>query len=142
MQAALIAEGAGAAAPITFHFDYLTVLSPLFFLLRLNAGCSRIVLHPSELKVHMGWAFSTRIPLSRVRTVARDAAWVGGIGVHGFGGRWLVNGSHRNIVQLEIEGGAPARVMGVSLTLTTLRLGVAEAEEFIAAVRAAAGLAE
>lgn len=139
MQAGLLAEG--AAAPAAFHFDYLPVLSPLFFLLRLNAFCSRILLHAGELEVCMGWAFSARIPLSRVRAVARDAAWVGGIGVHGFGGRWLVNGSHRNIVRLDIEG-APARVMGVPLTLTSLRLSVAEVEAFVAALRAAAGLAE
>jgi hypothetical protein len=59
---------------------------------------------------------------------------VSGIGVHGFGSSWLVNGSHRSICRLELEG-APARVLGIPLTLRTLRLGVAERAEFLAALQ-------
>jgi hypothetical protein len=129
--------GEGADAVRTFHFDWLPLLSPLFFVLRLNAHCSHIRLTPTALDVQMGWAFSARIPLTALRSVAADEAFVGGIGVHGFGSRWLVNGSHRSICRLELDG-APARVLGVPLTLRTLRLGVAEREHFIAALREAA----
>lgn len=123
----------------TFHFDYLALLSPLFFALRLNAHCSRICLTEANLEIFMGWAFSASIPLSRVRACAPDTSFVGGIGVHGFGDAWLVNGSHRNIVRVELEpAGARARVCGFPLTLRTLRIGVAERDDFIAAVRAGA----
>lgn len=118
-----------------FKYEWLGILSPLFFIMRLNAHCSHIRLSSSELDVRFGWAFSARIPLTRVRSVRVDNDFVGGVGVHGFGGAWLVNGSHRSTVRIEIDG-APARVMGLSLTLTTLRLGVAAAERdgFIAAL--------
>lgn len=124
-----------------FHFDFLGILSPLFFVLRLNAHCSHIRLTRTTLDVAMGWGFTAVIPLARVRAVSPDASLVTGIGVHGFGDSWLVNGSHRNIVRIELAGGgAPARVCGVPLTLRTLRLGVAERDDFVAAVRA--GMAE
>ena len=128
-QPLLAGEGARA-----FNFDWLGLLSPLFFVLRLNAHCSHILLSATELDVQMGWAFSARIPLSALRSAAADESFVGGIGVHGFGSSWLVNGSHRSICRLELEG-APARVLGVPLTLRTLRLGVAERAEFLAALQ-------
>ena len=128
-----------SSTPLTFTFDYLPLLSPLFFLLRLNAHCSRISLDADALTLNMGWAFSASIPLAAVRAVTADAGFVGGIGVHGFGSAWLVNGSHRNIARVELaEPGARACVCGVPVTLRTLRVGVAERDDFIAALRARA----
>ena len=135
-----MADAGAEPAPLlrgtTFTFDYLAALLPLFFVLRLNAACSSIRVADGELAVRMGWAFSARVPLARVRAVAPDGGFVGGIGVHGFGSSWLVNGSHRNIVRVEVPDGAPARVCGVPLTLRVLRIGVAERDAFVAAVRA------
>ena len=133
----LLADDGDSAFQV-FQYDWLPLLSPLFFLLRLDAHCSHIRLSRAHLDVKFGWAFSARVPLARVRSAAPCSDFVGGIGVHGFGGRWLVNGSHRGIVRIEVEGGARARVLGIPLTLTTLRLGVAEPAAFVAALSAAA----
>ena len=134
------AETAAPLVSSSYHFEWLGLLSPLFFILRLNAACSHIRLSPDELDVRMGWAFDSKIPLSRVRAVRIDDSFVGGVGVHGLCGVWLVNGSFRSVVRIEIEPGAPARVMGIPLTLTTLRLGIAvdERDGFIEALTAGA----
>jgi len=122
-------------AAMEFHFDYLWVVKPLLLLMCLGAPTSHIRVTNSEIQIAMGWAFNARIPHIRVRSIAKDGDLVSGIGVHGFGSRWLVNGSTKHIVRLELEG-VPARVCGFPLTLRTLRLGVHEEEEVIAAVRA------
>ena len=131
-----MAEREALRATHSFHFDYLSVLVPLLTILGMGSYFSHIRVTDGETSIRMGWAFTARIPHSAVRSIAVDESFVSGIGVHGWGPRWLVNGSHRNIVRLEMEPGVPARVCGVPLTLRTLRLGVAERDAFISAVRA------
>jgi len=82
----------------------------------------------------MGWGFAADIPLSSIKGAAPSNRPVTGWGVHGFGGDWLVNGSSRGIVELNIDPKARARVLGVPLPLKRLRISVVEPEALIHAL--------
>lgn len=64
--------------------------------------------------------FEGRLPLS--------------IGVHGWRGRWLVNGSRRGLVTIEIEPPARARVIGFPVRLRRLDVSVDEPEALVASL--------
>jgi len=55
--------------------------------------------------------------------------------VHGFGGRWLVNGSGRGILSIRLNPGQRAYVMGVPVRLRELLVSVAECPALAAALR-------
>ena len=72
----------------------------------------------------MGWAFRVTIPRSAVRKILADSEAVAAWGVHGWHGRWLVNGSSSGLVRFEIEPAARAWILGIPVRLKTLRLSV------------------
>jgi hypothetical protein len=59
---------------------------------------------------------------------------VGGIGVHGWAGRWLVNGSTKGVVAIDIDPPARGYVMGFPVRLRQLAVGLADPEGFLAAI--------
>jgi len=95
----------------------------LFIVLAMSPRSSRIALTDDTVDVRMGWAFHTTFPRASVRTatVADRPVWWS-IGVHGWRGEWLVNGSADGVVWLAIEPSARARVLGFPVALR--RLGV------------------
>ncbi|HEX8581415.1 MAG TPA: hypothetical protein VF640_03760 [Acidimicrobiales bacterium] len=94
---------------------------------------SHVDLGPAGLEVRMGWAFRATVPRSSIAGVARrrDTWW--GVGVHGGRGRWLVNGSVRGIVAVDVEPPVRARVIGVPVTLRTLLVSLDDPDAFLAA---------
>ena len=95
---------------------------------------SRVGVSDESVVVQMGWAFRADIPRSAVRSVEVDDARVWGWGVHGWGGRWLVNGSSRGLVRLRLDPAVRSRVCGVPVGLTELRIGVTDRDALIAAL--------
>jgi hypothetical protein len=93
---------------------------------------SGVTVDDHEVVVRMGWAFQASIPRSAVVSATGDIAAVLGWGVHGWGGRWLVNGSSRGLVRLSMPGGVRARVVGFPVRLRTLRVSVESPDELIA----------
>jgi hypothetical protein len=91
-----------------------------------------------QVLVRLGWAFQADVPRSAVLAADHDHGGVGmlGYGAHGLAGRWLVNTSSKGLVRLELEPAAElrARVLGVSVRLTTLRLSLADPDGFLAAL--------
>jgi hypothetical protein len=86
------------------------------------------------LCVRMGWAFSLEAPLESVRNAQRDDARVTGWGVHGWRGRWLVNGSSSRLVRIELEPPARARTGPVPITVRQLRVSVEDPDGLLAAL--------
>lgn len=117
-----------------FAFSY-GVFRPLLSVLGLGPTFSRIEVGTERLAVRMGWAFATDVPRSAIREVAPTRGPVGGIGVHGWRGRWLVNGSTEGLVKIDLDTGQRARVMGLPVALTALTLSVDNPDEFVAALR-------
>ena len=88
----------------------------------------------TEVSVHMSWAFDGHAPRSSVRSVTEDHDRVAGWGAHGWNGVWLVNGSSRGIVRIELDPPASARVLVYPLKLRVLRVAVEDPAGLIRAL--------
>jgi hypothetical protein len=121
--------------PRPFAFEYPTWLRPLFVALGMGPRHSRVTIADGRLEVTMGRVFRLRVPLASIRTAERatDVWWA--IGVHtGFNGSWLVNGSPRGIVALDLDPAGTASCFGVKVRVRRLGLGLAEPKAFLAAL--------
>ena len=89
-----------------------------------------------HVDVRMGYAFRATIPRESIKSVVKQGRipWTLGIGVHGWGGQWVVNGTLHDIVRVEIEPRAPARVLGVPVKLHDLWVSLEDPDGFQAAV--------
>jgi hypothetical protein len=114
-------------------------LGPLLTLLGLGRRFSTIERSGDQLHVQMGWGFRAKFPISSIRSVTPYTGVAMGIGVHGFGGNYLVNGKASGIVTLEIEPSAKALLIGVPVKLRKLSVSLDEPEQFIADFRTQVG---
>ena len=110
------------------------VFRPLLSLVGAGPRVSGVTVDGDRLRVRMGWSFRADIPLASITGAEPLKGLVGGIGVHGWRGTWLVNGSAKGVVSVHIDPPAPARVLGVPVKLKTLQVSVEEPEEFLAAL--------
>lgn len=113
------------------------VFRPLLTALGLGPRFSRAELGGGRLVVRMGWGFQARAPLSAVRDCAPSSGLVGGIGIHGWRGAWLVNGAASGLVTIRFEPTQRARVLGVPVALRALRISLEDPEGFLAALESA-----
>lgn len=119
-----------------FAIRYDRLLRPLFTALGTGPGLSRAVVGADELHVGMGWAFRGRVPLSAVVSARTERIpLLMGVGVHGWGGRWAVNGSRSGAVRVDVDPPSRARVCGLPVQLRTLWLSLVDPDAFVAAVR-------
>ncbi|HXQ44413.1 MAG TPA: hypothetical protein VN816_07220 [Acidimicrobiales bacterium] len=109
-------------------------LRPLLSVLGMGPGLSGVELSGEELHVRMGWAFRARVPRAQITGARAVTGLVGGIGVHGWRGRWLVNGSMSGIVGIDIDPAARAVAVGIPVHLHYLALSLEDPEGFLAAV--------
>lgn len=98
-------------------------LRPLFVVLGVAPSRAYVELDADVVRVRMGWAFRADVPRSSIRGVRRVPNAIS-IGVHGWRGRWLVNGASGPLVALAIEPPAPARVCAVPVRLRELIVSV------------------
>ena len=101
-------------------------------LIGITRSRSYVDVDADSLRVHMGWAFAAAIPRSSVRSATNDHDRVLGWGVHGWRGKWLVNGSSSGIVRIEIDPPQGARVLVFPIRIGVLRVSVDHPEELIA----------
>jgi hypothetical protein len=90
---------------------------------------------PELLRVRFSWAFSARIPLASIRSVDYDYDFIGGVGVHGSHGVWLVNGAGSGLVAIDIDPPARAYVTGFPVRLRRLRVSALDPARLIALLR-------
>lgn len=84
----------------------------------------------TEVVAHMGWAFHAVIQRSSIASVSEDTDRIIGWGVHGWRGDWLVNGSSKNVVRIEIDPPGTARSIGFTVNLKRLRVSVVDPVAF------------
>ena len=77
-----------------------------------------------RVEVKMGWAFSAAFPVSAVTKTSPLREHPLSRGVHGFAGRWLVNGSGDRILVIDLAPGQRARVLGVGVKLRQLMVSI------------------
>lgn len=125
----------GREATVTsssFEIRYAAPLKPLLMAMGMGPDQSGIEVTSDEVRVRMGWAFRVNIPIRDVRLAERSARpIILGYGVHGWAGRWLVNGSGKGVVRIEIDPAARGSVMGIPVRLATLLVSVAEPKRLI-----------
>jgi hypothetical protein len=110
------------------------VFRPLLSVLGAGPRWSRVEVDGDTLRARMGWMFRAEVPIASITDARPFKGLVGGIGVHGWRGTWLVNGGIRGVVDIAIDPPGRARVMGVPVRLRRLQVGVKSPEELIAAL--------
>lgn len=118
---------------VRFAISYHPVNAAILGLLGMGRKRSEVVVGADTVRVRMGWAFSTEIDRSSIRA-SHDDRSVWGWGVHGWRSRWLVNGSSNGLVRLDIAPAVRARVCGIGLDLTELRVSVEDPDGLIDAL--------
>jgi hypothetical protein len=120
----------------SFAIRYDGLFKPLCTVMGIGPGLSKVTVGPDDVRVHMGWGFQARISRATIRTVAPHTGPLGGVGVHGWRGRYLVNGSLKGVVRIEMAQSAAnkARCTGLPVKLTTLLISLEDPEGFQAAL--------
>jgi len=116
--------------PIAFDAWY-RVLSTV---LALPPSTAYIDVAGDEVEARMGWAFRARFPRSAVASAAPDYMEPLSRGVHGFGGRWLVNGAGRGIVSVRLDPPQRGYVLGFPIRLRELLVSVHDVGGLVAAL--------
>ena len=125
-------KGTHRRIPIRFERWYALLSSALL----LFPSDSFVEIREDEVECRMGWAFRARFPRSAVSAVKRFERWPLSRGVHGFNGRWLVNGSGNGIATIELEPPQRAHVLGVPVKLRQLLVSVDDPEALAEDLRA------
>jgi hypothetical protein len=105
-------------------------LELLFRLLGITRASSYADVAPDRVRVRMGWAFGTQMPRTSIRSARRVRNAIS-IGVHGWRGRWLVNGAAGPLVAIAIDPPARARVLGFPVRLRELIVSVDDPDALI-----------
>jgi hypothetical protein len=116
-----------------FAISYNPIFKALATITGTGPGQSGVTVEADRIEVRMGWAFRASIPRASVRQVEQvdRIPPLYGFGVHGWNGRWAVNGSQRGAVKLTIDPPADARVLFVPVRLRELFLSLEEPEAFV-----------
>ena len=92
-------------------------------MLLLPARLAYIRVDGETVKVRMSWAFRAKFPKSAVMEVVNFRPVVS-VGVHGWRGRWLVNGANRPIAVVRLSEPARGYVIGFPVNLRELLVSV------------------
>ena len=92
--------------------------------LGLTLGGAYLDVADDAIEVRMGWAFRMRAPRASVHGVGPGPRRVFGWGVHWWFGDFLVNGSSRNLVTIDLEPAARAWVGPVPLRVRRLTVSL------------------
>ncbi len=123
-----------AAARIPIRFDaWYRVLSTALVILPTD---SYVEVTGETVTVRMGWALRASFPRATVARTSRLNAAPISRGVHGFAGRWLVNGAGDRILVIHLDPVQRARVLGVPVRLRQLMVSVDDPEVVAEKLRA------
>lgn len=117
-----------------FPISYGRANRVLFTVMGLGPAQSGVEVGESDVRVWLGWGFRARFPRAAVQGAVADTGRVGGWGAHGWRGTWLVNGSSRGLVRIELSPRQRARVMGLRFGLSVLRVSVEDPDGLLAAL--------
>ena len=115
--------------PITHHGAYA------WLGLALGGRSASIDVGATDVEVRYGPWFHARFPLGAVGDVAPDTHRYLSRGVHGWRGRWLVNGAGTGLVRITLDPVQQARTLGVKVKLRELIVNVDDPAALIAALR-------
>jgi hypothetical protein len=121
------------SARFSIRFErWYSLLSRFLFI---SPEASFVDVADGEVRAHMAWAFAARFPRSAVASAEPVEAYTPNRGVHGWNGRWLVNGSGSGLVALDLVPSQRARVIGFPVRLRRLIVSVEDADGLVAALQ-------
>ena len=118
---------------MTTDLRYERWFLPFSVPLGLGPKRSEVRIEDGTLHLRFGWGFRTEIPLTSIKDAKPNNDRVYAWGAHGWRGRWLVNGSSKDIAELTIDPPARAYVLGAPIKLQTLYVSVTDPQALIAA---------
>lgn len=127
-------RSAMAAATIRFPIRFDAAYGALSTALFMSPSASYVEIDGDEVAVRMGWGFRARFARSAVQSISPCRSAPLSRGVHGWGGRWLVNGSGRGIVTIELVPPQRGYVMGFPVRLRQLMVSVEDPDGLAAAL--------
>ncbi len=107
---------------------YSNMWSWLLTLFAMPRSLAYIEIDGDTIRVRMSYGFRARFTRGDVSSVNTFRP-VASIGVHGWRGRWLVNGAHRPIARVTLALPARARVVGFPVRLRELLVSVDDVAE-------------
>jgi hypothetical protein len=122
-----------------YPIAYSRLMRALGGALGLGPRGSRVEVGEAEVDVRMGWGFRARFPREAVKSAEPSRQLYISQGIHGRKGRWLVNGSPRGVVRIELAGDHRARVLGRQVRLSVLEVSVEDPDALVAALVAPSG---
>ena len=132
----MVAAAGDARGRVPIRFGRL---KPLFAILGLTGRWCYLELGPDVVSVRMGWAFRTAVRRQSIVALTRGAD-VLSIGVHGWSGRWIINGAGGPIVAVAIDPVARGWLVVWPVRVRELRVSVDDPAALIAALaRTASG---
>lgn len=123
--------GGGDRFPIRFERWYELLSRALL----IPPSASYVAIDGGRVTAKMAWAFDTSFPRSAVAAAAPFHGRPASRGVHGWRGRWLVNGSGEGILRIELSPEQTARVLGVPVRLRELLVSVEDPVQLASALR-------
>lgn len=124
--------------PLLFPISFDPWYGALSAVLLISPTSSYVELDGEDVRVQMGWAFRACFPRAAVASVAKSRDCPLSRGVHGFAGRWLVNGSGTGIVTFDLKPAQRGYVMGFPVRLRQLMVSLAEPAPLLAIFKGAA----
>ena len=106
-------------------------IAPLLTATGMPARSAHIDVDEEFVSIRMGIWFSAKIARSAITRVELDNKRYVSIGVHGWGGRWLVNGKAGDFVKITINPTARAKVGPVTVKLRELVVSLENPTSFI-----------
>ena len=106
--------------PIRFENWYKALSSAM----GLPPSSSYVEVSDDSVHVRMGWAFRATFPKAAVASTQSGPLRPISRGVHGFAGRWLVNGSGEGILTIALDPVQRCHVLGLPLSLRQLMVSV------------------
>jgi hypothetical protein len=116
--------------PIRFDPTYRVLSSALL----LTPSRSFVEVEGDRVSVRMAWGFRATFPRSAVASVTVHGRRPLSRGVHGWAGRWLVNGSGEGILDIALEPTQRGHVLAFPVRLRTLLVSVEDPAGLIAAL--------
>jgi hypothetical protein len=112
----------------TFRYG---IMRPLLSLVGLGPKFTRVVFHERTLEVRFGYGFRAEIPFSAIYNAKPEPGMIGGVGVHGWRGVWLVNGSAQGLVGFDVDQKIKAKSLGFPIRMLHLRMSLSQPGNFL-----------
>lgn len=126
--------GRNMADSEVFAFSY-GIMRPLLSMMGLGPAMTHVTFREHLLEIRFSYAFRVDVPYSAIYNARPEPGMVSGIGVHGWRGSWLVNGSFKGLVGFDVDQKLNTRLLGFPVTTLHIRMSLAEPQRFLDRLR-------